>query len=68
MLYHNRIRKVIGWWREAGGGGAVFDAELWINVLEMFAHRGGTNFQDLSNLPIRFTLRDPKQDLFFARS
>src|SRR6266436_8572112 len=30
---------------KTGGGGAVFDAELWINALEMFSDGRRRNFQ-----------------------
>ena len=52
---------------EAGGGSPVFDAELWINVLEMFAYRGSADPKDLTNLRVRFSAGEPVKDLNLAR-
>jgi len=52
---------------EAGRGGPIFDAELGINVLEMFANRARADGEDLRDLSVRFSASNPKQDLLFAR-
>jgi hypothetical protein len=40
---------------ETGGGGAVFDAELWISPLEMFSDSRWRNSEDHADLGIRFS-------------
>ena len=49
------------------GRGPVLDAELWINVLEMFAYGSRADVEDFRDLSVRFSLRNPKQDLLFTR-
>jgi len=38
-------------------GISVLDAELGINVLEMFTHGRGTNSQNITDLAVRFSAR-----------
>jgi hypothetical protein len=54
-------------WSETRRGGAVFDAELGINVLEMFADRRRLNTQDGGNFAVRFGAAEPEQHFIFSR-
>ena len=44
----------------------VLDAELWINVFEMFSDRCHRYSEDCCNLTVRLAATDPKQHLALA--
>ena len=48
------------------GGGAVFDAELHIDLFQMLVDRAGAQAQDFADVAVRFALGDPEQHLGFA--
>lgn len=45
---------------KTGRGGPVFDPELRVNVLEMFAHRGWRDFKNGCDVAVRFSLTHPE--------
>jgi hypothetical protein len=51
---------------EACSCGAVLDSELRINALEVFAHSAWRNAEDFADLGIRFSGRQPMQDIVLA--
>jgi len=47
---------------------SAFDPELFENVLEMFSDRPRTRLEDVADLGVGFSFRDPRQDLSLATS
>ena len=48
-------------------GGTVFDVKFVQDALDVLANRPGACAEDQADLIVRFTLRDPSQNLPFAR-
>src|ERR1700730_8444406 len=48
---------------DGGGGGAVLDAEFGVDLLEMLIHRSWAEAEDLRDVPIGFSLGQPRQHL-----
>jgi hypothetical protein len=49
-----------------GGGGAVFDTDLEIDLIEIFVDRAGAEAEDLGNIAVGFAGRDPEQHVGLA--
>jgi hypothetical protein len=44
-----------------GGGGTVFDAELYVDLFEVLVHRAGRQAEDIADIAVGFALGDPDQ-------
>ena len=51
---------------KGGGRGAVLNAELRVNLLEMLIHSARTKIENFSDIAVRFATRDPQQYLRLA--